>query len=189
MTSGKGIVKGKSSVNLANGVGISLGITVSFTLAIVTTIETSIAKISTITNSTIARNKSMTIIYSSYNTIGSTMSNLANGVGISISLRITVSFPLAIISTIETSIAKISTVTNSTIARNKPITIIYSSYNTIGSSISNLANGVGISISISLRLTVSFTLAIISTIETSIASIANPSDNTRVVSTTRSNLA
>merc|ERR1719369_1146656 len=102
----------------------------------------------------------MTIIYSSYNTIGSTMSNLANGVGISISLRITVSFTLAIISTIETSIAKISTVTNSTIARNKPITIIYSSYNTIGSTMSNLANG------ISIRITVSFTLSIISTIET-----------------------
>merc|ERR1719369_1681717 len=112
MTSGKGIVKGKSSVNLANGVGISLGITVSFTLAIVTTIETSIAKISTITNSTIARNKSMTIIYSSYNTIGSTMSNLANGVGISISLRITVSFTLSIISTIET-ISSIPSIANS----------------------------------------------------------------------------
>jgi len=124
----------------------------------------------------------MTIIYSSYNTIGSTMSNLANGVGISISLRITVSFTLAIISTIETSIAKISTVTNSTIARNKSMTIIYSSYNTIGSTMSNLANG------ISIRITVSFTLSIISTIETisSIPSIANSSDDTRVVSMTGS---
>merc|ERR1711862_442567 len=53
-----------------------------------------------------------------------------------------------------------------------------------GQSIGYLANCVGISIS--LGLTISFTLAIETTIDT-ITSIANTSDDTRVVSMTRSN--
>merc|ERR1719370_2036977 len=84
--------------------------------------------------------------------------NLTNGVGI----RITVSITLAIvsvstigttISTKGTTIAKVSTVSNGAIARYYTISIIYSSDHTWSQSIGNLANGV--SISISLGLTVS----------------------------------
>merc|ERR1719290_574933 len=159
---------------LANGV--SIRITVSFTLAIVSTIETTIAKISTVSNSSVARNKPMAIVYSSYNTICSAMSYLANGV----SIRITVSFALAIVSTIQT-ITSIASIANTS---DDPRVVSMTSSNGIvkGQSIGYLADCVGISISISLRLTVSFTLAIETTIDTitSITSIANTSDDTRV---------
>merc|ERR1712168_1170688 len=112
----------KTIGDLSEGVGIS--ITVSFTLSIVTTIDTTIAKITTVTNSTIARNSTMAIINScnDSNIVGVTSSicislrktigDLSEGVGISI----TVSFTLSIVTTIDTTIAKITPVTNSTIA-------------------------------------------------------------------------
>merc|ERR1719370_498680 len=147
-------------------------VSVSTISTIDTTIGTAIARVSTVTNSTISRYTPMSIIYScnDSNIVGVTsgigislrksIGNLTNGVGI----RITVSLTLAIVSTIGTTIgttistkgttiAKVSTVSNGTIARYYPISIIYSSDHTWSQSIGNLANGV--SISISLGLTVS----------------------------------
>merc|ERR1712055_142347 len=100
VTSGIGISLRESIGNLSEGVGISisLGLTVSFTLAKVTTIDTTIAKISTVTNSTIARCHTMAIVDTSNDTniVGVTsgigislresIGNLSEGVGISISL-------------------------------------------------------------------------------------------------------
>merc|ERR1719187_81790 len=113
--------------------------------------------ISTVTNSTIARNYTMTIVNSSNdsNIVGMASSigislrepigNLSEGVGISISisLGLTVSFTLAIVTTIDTTIAMISTVTNSTIARNYTMTIVNSSND---SNIVGMASSIGISL-------------------------------------------
>merc|ERR1719187_3138090 len=113
--------------------------------------------ISTVTNSTIARNYTMAIVNSSNdsNIVGMASSigislresigNLSEGVGISISisLGLTVSFTLAIVTTIDTTIAMISTVTNSTIARNYTMTIVNSSND---SNIVGMASSIGISL-------------------------------------------
>merc|ERR1719228_2634609 len=82
--------------------------------------------------------------------------NLANGVGIRVSLTLT----------IVTSVASKATVTNGAISRDKAMAVINSSDNTIGMSSSNLTNCVGI------RITVSFTFAVEAVMDTSIASIA-----------------
>merc|ERR1719466_103062 len=96
--------------------------------------------------------------------------NLTNGV----SFRITVSLTLAIVSTISTTIgttigttiARVSTVTNGTISRYSPMSIIYSCDD---SNIVGVTSGIGISLresignltkSVSIRITVSLTLAI-----------------------------
>merc|ERR1712055_1007076 len=114
--------------------------------------------VSTVANSTIARNKTMTIINSSYDTISIAMGNLTNGISITVSLTLAIVSTIGTtigttISTIGTTIAKVSTVSNGTIARYYTISIIYSSDHTWSQSIGNLTNGV--SISISLGLTVS----------------------------------
>merc|ERR1719370_602092 len=119
-------------------------VSVSTISTIGTTIGTAIARVSTVTNSTISRYTPMSIIYSGddSNIVGVTsgigislresIGNLANGVGI----RITVSLTLAIVSTISTidttigttiaRVSRVSTVTNGTISRYTPMSIIYS---------------------------------------------------------------
>merc|ERR1712055_852495 len=108
VTSGISISLRESIGNLTNDV--SFRITVSFTLAIVSTIgttistiDTTIARVSTVTNGTISRYMPMSIIYScdDSNIVGVTsgisislresIGNLTNGVSISISLGLTVS--------------------------------------------------------------------------------------------------
>merc|ERR1711909_171046 len=84
------------------------------------------------------------------------MSNLANGV----SIRITVSFTLSV-ETMETTVASVGS-----IARDAAMSVVNSSDDTIGVSMSNLTNGVGI------RITVSFTLSV-ETMETTVASVAS----------------
>merc|ERR1712059_135616 len=93
------------------------------------------AEVSSVTNSTISRYSTIAIVDSSNDSyivwvtssigisLRESIGNLSEGVGISI----TVSFTLAIVTTIDTTIAKISTVSNSTISRYSTIAIINSS--------------------------------------------------------------
>merc|ERR1719186_1246019 len=125
----------KSMSNLSNGVGISI----SLPLTIVST-KMSISSIS----------MTMSIGDTGDNTTVKTMSNLSNGVGIRISL------PLAIVST-KMSISSISIMSVSNSSYNPNIVWVSSSECVVDrKSMSNLADGVGI--------TVSFTLAIESSV-------------------------
>merc|ERR1719370_2598431 len=153
-------------------------VSVSTISTIGSTIGTAIARVSTVTNSTISRYTPMSIIYSGddSNIVGVTsgigislresIGNLTNSVGI----RITVSLTLAIVSTISTidttigttiaRVSRVSMVTNGTISRYTPMSIIYSGddSNIVGvtsgigislrETIGNLANGVGIRITV-----------------------------------------
>merc|ERR1711962_935249 len=145
MASSVGIGHRESVSNLANSVGIR----VSFTLAIVTsvaTIETSITSIATVTNGSISRDKAMAVINSSDTTKGMSSSNLTNCVGI----RITVSFTLAIEAVMDTSIASIATivatVTDSSISRDKAMAIVNSSNDTMAITMGHLSYGVRLTV-------------------------------------------
>merc|ERR1712215_446973 len=145
MASSVGIGHRESVSNLANSVGIR----VSLTLAIVTsvaTIETSITSIATVTNGSISRDKAMAVINSSDNTIGMSSSNLTNCVGI----RITDSFTFAEEAVMDTSIASIATivatVTNSSISRDKAMAIVNSSNDTMAITMGHLSYGVRLTI-------------------------------------------
>merc|ERR1739838_682363 len=112
----------------------------------------------------------MSIRDTSNNTTVKTMSNLSNGVGISISL------PLAIEST-KMSISSISSIS-------KTMSIGDTGDNATVKSMSNLSNGVGISIS--LPLTIVSTKMAISSISKTMA-IGDTGDDSNIVSTARSN--
>merc|ERR1719348_2953108 len=116
VASGVGVVQGKTVGDLTNSVGISisislgLGLRVSFglTLAVEVSSVASVADmsisnvVSTVANCSVARHKSMSIVHSSDNpyvvgvasgigvVLGKTIGNLAEGVGISLGLRISV---------------------------------------------------------------------------------------------------
>merc|ERR1719186_1189832 len=111
--------------------------------------------------------KTMSIRDASNNTTVKTMSNLSNGVGISISL------PLAIVST-NMSISSIS----------QTMAIGDTGDNTTVKSMSNLSNGVGISIS--LPLTIVFSKMSVSSISKTM-SMGDTGDHSNIVSTARSN--
>merc|ERR1711962_1430056 len=138
MASSVGIGHRESVSNLANSVGIR----VSFTLAIVT----SVASIATVTNGSISRDKAMAVINSSDNTKGMSSSNLTNCVGI----RITVSFTLAVEAVMNTSIASIATivatVTNGSISRDKAMAIVNSSNDTMAITMGHLSYGVRLTV-------------------------------------------
>merc|ERR1712112_405730 len=150
MASSVGIVHRESMGNLAKGVGIRI----SLTLAIVTsvaTMDTTIASIATVTNISISRYMAMAIINSSDDSdivrmassvgigLRETVGNLANGVGIRISL--TLAIEAMMVGTIDTTIASIATVTNSSISRYMTMSIINSSDD---SYIVRMASSVGI---------------------------------------------
>jgi len=130
---------GKAISNLAKSVSISISIRISLTLAIESSISR-VSQITTVSNGTITRKTSITIVNSSDDSnivrvtsgisicLGKAISNLAKSVSISISIRI--SLTLAIespISTVDASISQITTVSNGTIARQTTITIVNSS--------------------------------------------------------------
>merc|ERR1712180_446643 len=145
MASSVSIGHRKAVGNLANGVGIRVSLTLSIVTS-VATIETSIASIATVTNGSISRDKAMAVINSSDNTIGMSSSNLTNCVGI----RITVSFTFAVEAVMDTSIASIATivatVTNSSISRDKAMAIVDSSNDTMAITMGHLSYGVRLTV-------------------------------------------
>merc|ERR1719209_2656271 len=114
VSSGVGVVLGKTVGNLTEGVsisislGLSLRVSLGLTLAVVVSSVACVADVSvstvvsTVADCSIARHKSMSIVHSSDNpyvvgmasgigiSLGKTVGNLAEGVGISLSLRISV---------------------------------------------------------------------------------------------------
>merc|ERR1719228_2830856 len=102
MASSVGIGHREAVGNLANGVGIRVGLTLAIESKMMVT---SVSSITTVTNGSISRDKAMAVINSSDNTIGMSSGNLTNCVGI----RITVSFTLAVEAVMDTSIASIAT--------------------------------------------------------------------------------
>ena len=106
MAGGVRVVLGKAVSNLTESVGIS--IRVGLTLAVVVAAVASVANmtvstvVSTVANGSVARHKSMSVVNASDHSdivgvassvgvvLGKTVGNLAEGVGISISLRISI---------------------------------------------------------------------------------------------------
>merc|ERR1719348_2762750 len=148
MASSVGIGLRESVSNLANGVGIR----VSLTLAIVTSVATidtsitSITSIATVSDGSISRHKAMAVINSGDNTIGMSMSNLTNCVGI----RITVGFTFSVEAVMDTSITSIATivatVTDSSISRDKAMAIVNSSNDTMAITMGHLSYGVRLTV-------------------------------------------
>merc|ERR1712133_264933 len=134
MTSSVSIGHRESVGNLANGVGIR----VSLTLAIVTSVAT--------IDASITRHKAMAVINSGDNTIGMSMSNLPNCIGI----RITVGFTFSVEAVMDTSIASIATIVatvpDSSISRDKAMAIVNSSNDTMAITMGHLSYGVRLTV-------------------------------------------
>merc|ERR1712002_27386 len=176
--------------NLAEGVGIRVGLTLAIEAMMVATIDTSIASIATVSDSSITSYMTMSIVNSGDNSdivrmassvgigLRESVSNLANGVGIRVSLTLAIVTSVATIDTSITSITSIATVSDSSITGYTTISIINSGDNSdimrmassvgigLRESIGNLAEGVGIRVSFTLAIVTS-----VATIDTSITSI------------------
>merc|ERR1719370_797210 len=128
MASSVGIGLRESVGNLAEGVGIRVGLTLTIEAMMVTSINTTIASIATVTNSSIASYMTMSIVNSGDNSnivrmassvgigLRESVGNLANGVGIRVSLALAIVTSIATINTSISSITSIATVSDSSIA-------------------------------------------------------------------------
>merc|ERR1712002_1058265 len=143
MASSVGIGLRESVGNLANGVGIR----VSLTLAIVTSVATidtcitSITSIATVSDSSITSYTTISIVNSSDNSdimrmassvgigLRESVGNLTNGVGIRVSLTLAIVTSVATIDTSITSITSIATVSDSSITSYTTISIVNSGDN------------------------------------------------------------
>merc|ERR1719228_2521107 len=171
VSSGVGVMLGKAVGNLAKSIGIGIGI--SLTLAVVVSTKARVADVSsrvtsvvsTVANSTVAGDTSMTVVNTSDHTnvvgvasgigvvLGKTISDLTEGVGISISLSISLgvglSLTLAVVVSTVASIAdvssrvtsKVSTVADGSIARDTSMTVVNTSDH---SNIMGVASGIGV---------------------------------------------
>merc|ERR1719481_359914 len=164
MASSVGIGHRESVGNLANSVGIR----VSLTLAIESMMVTSVSSITSVSGVTDSSDDSNIVRMASSVGVGhrESVGNLANGVGIRVSLTLAIVTSVTTIDTSIPSITSIATVTNGSISRHKAMAVINSGDNTISMSMSNLTNCVGI------RITVGFTFSVEAVMDTSIASIA-----------------
>merc|ERR1719430_598808 len=155
MAGGVRVVLGKAVGNLTESVGIS--IRVGLTLAVVVAAVASVANmtvstvVSTVSNGSVARNASMSVVNASDHShvvgvssgvgvvLGKTIGDLADGVGISISLglglRVSLGLTLAEVVSSVASVADVSvstvvsTVSDSAEARHTSMSIVHSSDN------------------------------------------------------------
>merc|ERR1719495_2943190 len=139
--------------NLAEGVGIRVGLTLAIEAMMVATINTTIASITTVSDSSIASYMAMSIVNSgddsdivwmaSSVSIGlrESVGNLAKSVGIRVSLTLAIVTSVATINTSITSIASIATVSDSSITSYTTMSIINSGDN---SDIVRMASSVSI---------------------------------------------
>merc|ERR1719481_2245019 len=138
MASSVGIGLRESVGNLAKGVGIRVGLTLAIEAMTVTSINTTITSIATVSDSSIASYMAISIVNSgddsdivwmaSSEGIGlrESVGNLANSVGIRISLTLTIVTSVATIDTSITSITSIATVSDSSIASYMAMSIVNS---------------------------------------------------------------
>merc|ERR1712098_458952 len=136
MASSVGIGLRESVGNLAKGVGIRVGLTLAIEAMTVTSINTTITSIATVSDSSIASYMAMSIVNSgddsdivwmaSSVSIGlrESVGNLANSVGIRISLTLTIVTSVATIDTSITIITSIATVSDSSIASYMTMSIV-----------------------------------------------------------------
>merc|ERR1719370_1052302 len=156
----------------------------------VTSINTTIAKIATVSDSSIASYMAMSIVNSGDDSdivrmassvgigLRESIGHLANGVGIRVGFTLAIVTSMATIDTSISSITSIATVSDSSITSYMTISIINSSNNSdimrmassvsigLRESVGNLANSVGIRVSLTLAIVPS-----VATIDTSITSI------------------
>merc|ERR1712240_1003641 len=139
MASSVSIGHRESVGNLVNGVGIR----VSLTLAIESMMITSVSSITSVSGVTHSSDDSNIVRMASSVGIGHRKAegNLANGVGIRVSLTLAIVTSVATIDTSITSITSIATVTNGSISRHKAMAVINSGDN---SDIMRMASSVGI---------------------------------------------
>merc|ERR1719187_2766743 len=122
--------------NLADGVGLSIGLTLS------------IVSIATIVTGRDEAGVSDVVGMSGGIGIvdGESMSHLADGVGLGLGISLTLAVEMVSIAT------EVSTVTDGSIARDTAIAIVNSGDNTIAMAISNLADGVGLGLTLSVEM-------------------------------------
>ena len=184
------VVLGKAVSDLTKSVGI--GIRVGITLAVVVASIASIsdmsitAVVSTVANGSVARHVTMSVVNASDHSdvvgvassvgvvLGKTVGNLAEGVGISISLglglRVSFGITLAVVVSSIASVAHVSistvvsTVADCSVARHTSVSIVHSSDNpdvvgvaggigvSLGKTVGDLAEGVGISLRIRISV-------------------------------------
>merc|ERR1712240_96251 len=164
----------------------------------VATIDTSITSITTVSNSSITSYMTMSIVNPGDNSdivrmassvgigLRESIGNLANVVGIRVSLTLAIVTSVAPINTSISSITSIATVSDSSITSYMTMSIVNSGDNSdivrmassegigLREPVGNLANGVGIRVSFTLAIVTS--VATINTFITSITSIATVSD-------------
>jgi len=130
-----GIMDGESMGNLADGVGLSL--TLAIEMASIATI------VATVSDGTIARHTAIAIVYSGDNSISISMSHLSDGVGVRISL------------TLAVEMASIATIAVGDVVGEANIVGVSGGIGVMdGESMGNLADGVGLSLSLSLTLAI-----------------------------------
>merc|ERR1712126_516540 len=152
-----GIGLRESVGNLAKGVGIRVGLTLAIVTSVapINTSISSITSIATVSDSSITSYMTMSIVNSGDNSdivrmascvgigLRESVGNLANGVGIRVSLTLAIVTSVATINTSITSITSIATVSGSSIASYMTMSIINSGDN---SDIMRMASSVGISL-------------------------------------------
>merc|ERR1719334_259478 len=145
----------------------------------VTSVNTTITSIATVSDSSIASYMAMSIVNSGDDSdivwmassvgigLRESVGNLTNSVGIRISLTLTIVTSVATIDTSITSITSIATVSDSSITSYTTISIVNSTDNSdivrmassvgigLRESVGNLANGVGIRVSLTLAIVTS----------------------------------
>merc|ERR1719260_664719 len=172
MASSVGIGLRESVGNLAEGVGIRVGLTLAIEAMMVTSINTTITSKATVSDSSIASYMAMSIVNSgddsdivrmaSSVSIGlrESIGHLANGVGIRVSLTLAIVTSVATIDTSITSITSIATVSDSSITMsiinsgdNSDIMRMASSVSIgLRESVGNLAEGVSLGICLGLTV-------------------------------------
>merc|ERR1712133_122381 len=178
MASSVGIGLRESVGNLAKGVGIRVGLTLAIvtSVASINTSISSITSIATVSDSSITSYMTMSIVNSGDNSdivrmassvcigLRESVGNLANGVGIRVSLTLAIVTSVATIDTSITSITSIATISDSTITSYTTISIVNSGDNTdimrmassvgigLRESIGNLAEGVSLRICFGLTV-------------------------------------
>merc|ERR1719348_2981057 len=176
MASSVGIGLRESVGNLAKGVSIRVGLTLAIEAMTVTSINTTITSIATVSDSSIASYMAMSIVNSGDDSdivwmassvgigLRESVGNLANSVGIRISLTLTIVTSVATIDTSETSITSIASISDGSIASYMAMSIINSGDNSdivrmassvsigLRESVGNLAEGVSLGICLGLTV-------------------------------------
>merc|ERR1719153_1719888 len=162
--------------NLAEGVGIRVGLTLAIEAMMVTSINTTIASIATVSDSSIASYMTMSIVNSGDDSdivwmassvgigLRESVGNLAKSVGIRVSLTLAIVTSVATKNTSITSITSIATVSDSSITSYTTMSIINSGDNSdimrmassvgigLRESVGNLAEGVSLGICLGLTV-------------------------------------